>query len=177
MREKMPRLKILFLFNFPPPPQLTHFYMNHSEQKSRLLFPKLGLVYDTASPYTWLLLRLTIGLLLIPHGFPKIFGDDAAPTSRNFVRFGWDNPLEWAYFIGYVEFLGGLFLATGFLTRFAALVISIEMFVISFAILYPNWGWSKRGMEYALFLAIVSLIFVFKGGGKYSIDRLLPKEI
>ena len=173
----MPRLKILFLFNFPPPPQLTHFYMNHSEQKSRLLFPKLGLVYDTASPYTWLLLRLTIGLLLIPHGFPKIFGDDAAPTSRNFVRFGWDNPLEWAYFIGYVEFLGGLFLATGFLTRFAALVISIEMFVISFAILYPNWGWSKRGMEYALFLAIVSLIFVFKGGGKYSIDRLLPKEI
>ena len=151
--------------------------MNHSDQDSRLLFPQLGNIYSFCAPYTWLLLRLTIGLLFIPHGFPKIFGEDAIGTSRNFIKFGWENPIEWAYFIGYVEFIGGIMLAAGFLTRLTALVISIEMFVISFAILYPNWGWTKRGMEYALLLAIISLIFVIRGGGKYSIDRLLPKEI
>ena len=50
------------------------------------------------------------------------------------------------------------------------------MAVISFAVLYPNWSWGKRGMEYALFMGIVALAILLRGGGRYSLDRLIGRE-
>lgn len=143
----------------------------------RLLFPKLGIVYNLANPYLWTIFRILLGVWLIPHGFPKLFGDDAIPASKNFVNFGWDYPIVWAYFIGCLEFFGGIFLILGLGTRLVALMVAVQMFVISFAVLYPTWGWGKKGMEFALLWGLLCLILVIKGGGKYSADRFLPKEL
>jgi len=143
----------------------------------RLIFPKLGYLYNFLNPYVWPFLRILLGLWLIPHGYPKLFMDDAIPASKNFVNFGWDNQIMWAYFIGCIEFFGGIFLVLGLGTRLVAFMVAIQMFVIAFAILFPTWGWGKKGMEYALLWGILCLILVIKGGGRYSVDRLLPKEI
>ena len=40
--------------------------------KSRLLFPQLRGFYAWAEPFSWLLIRATAGLMLIPHGWPKL---------------------------------------------------------------------------------------------------------
>jgi uncharacterized membrane protein YphA (DoxX/SURF4 family) len=50
------------------------------------------------------------------------------------------------------------------------------MAVICFAVLWPNWGWSHRGMEYALFMGLIALSIFFAGGGPYSLDAKLSKE-
>jgi len=75
-----------------------------------------------------------------------------------------------------VEFFGGILLALGLFTRIVAAAFVIEMAVISFAVLYPNWSWGRRGMEYALFMGIVALAIFFRGGGRWSLDRLIGRE-
>jgi putative oxidoreductase len=145
--------------------------------RERLLVPSLGGFYEALAPYSHTVIRLGLGLILIPHGFNKLFLDDAVPTARNFAAFGWAYPLAWAYFIGCVEFFGGILLALGLFTRAVALAFVVEMGVISFGVLWPNWSWGHRGMEYALFMGIVALAILLRGGGPLSLDQLLKKEV
>jgi len=144
--------------------------------RKTLLVPAAAPFYETLAPLAYTLIRVALGLILVPHGYAKLFQGDAVAASRNFVNFGWAYPLAWAYFIGAVEFFGGLMLAVGLFTRVVALAIVIEMSVISFAVLYPNWSWGKRGMEYALFMGIVAFAIFLRGGGRYSLDRLIGRE-
>jgi len=144
--------------------------------RERLYLPAVADLYASLAPLADPLVRIALGLILIPHGFGKVFGADAVPASRNFVMFGWAYPLAWAYFIGVLEFFGGILLAVGLFTRVIAAAFFIEMMVISFAVLYPNWSWGHRGMEYALFMGIVAFAIFIRGGGRYSLDRLMRKE-
>lgn len=142
----------------------------------RLIVPGFAGLYAALAPYSYTLIRVALGLILIPHGFNKIFLNDAVPASRNFVNFGWAYPLAWAYFIGVLEFFGGILLTVGLFTRAVALAFVIEMAVISFAVLWPNWAWGQRGMEYALFMGVVAVAIFLRGGGRLSLDQVLRKE-
>ena len=42
--------------------------MEHNQTK--LLIPGLRPFYEWAEPVSWLLVRLTVGLMIIPHGWP-----------------------------------------------------------------------------------------------------------
>jgi putative oxidoreductase len=150
--------------------------MQNIEAK-KLVFPGLAGLYNSLAPLAPTLVRVSLGLILLPHGYGKLFLNDAVGASRNFVNFGWAFPLAWAYAIGVLEFFGGLMLVFGLLTRPVALAVSIQMAVISFAVLYPNWGWSQRGMEFALFMGLIAISILMAGGGRYSLDRLLRKEL
>lgn len=150
--------------------------MDGSVNRQKLYVPAVAGLYETFGPLSYTLIRVALGLILIPHGFGKLFLADAVPASRNFVKFGWEYPLAWAYFIGAVEFFGGIFLALGLWTRAVALAFTIQMAVISFAVLWPNWGWGHRGMEFALFMGVVALAIFFRGGGPYSLDNVMKKE-
>jgi putative oxidoreductase len=144
--------------------------------RNRLYVPGVAGLYEKLAPLSYTLIRVTLGLILIPHGYSKLFLTDAVSTSRNFVNFGWSNPIAWAYFIGALEFFGGILLAVGLFTRIVAAAIVVEMSVIAFAVLWPNWSWGKRGMEYALFMGIVALAIFFRGGGRWSLDSTMRKE-
>ena len=148
-----------------------------STDHSRLLFPIFAPLYEFGDKWGWTILRIVLGIWLLPHGFPKLFGDDAIPTSRNFVAFGWAYPIAWAYFIGAVEFFGGIALILGIGTRLVAAMVAVQFFVITFFIMYPNWGWNKRGMEYVLIMCIIAVLFVLRGGGRHSLDNYLSKEL
>jgi putative oxidoreductase len=150
--------------------------MEGTINRKRLYVPAVAKLYETFGPLSHTLIRVALGLILIPHGFSKLFLNDALPASRNFVNFGWAYPLAWAYFIGALEFFGGIMLAVGLYTRIIAAAVAIEMAVISFAVLWPNWSWGRRGMEYALFMGIVALAIFFRGGGRWSLDNLMSKE-
>jgi putative oxidoreductase len=143
----------------------------------RLLVPGLAGLYEMLAPLSYTLVRVALGVFLIPHGYVKLFQDDAVAASRNFVNFGWSHPLEWAYFIGALELCGGIMLAIGLLTRVVAAAFVIEMAVISFGVLWPVWSWGKHGMEYALLMGIIALAILLRGGGRYSVDHCIGREL
>jgi putative oxidoreductase len=150
--------------------------MEPNINRNRLYVPSVARIYEELAPLSYTLIRVALGLIIIPHGFSKLFSDDAINASRNFVNFGWSYPLAWAYFIGALEFFGGILLAIGLFTRVMAAAFVIEMSVICFAVLWPNWSWGRRGMEYALFMGIVALAIFFRGGGRWSLDNVMLKE-
>jgi putative oxidoreductase len=150
--------------------------MQDPTARQHLIFPQMAGLYGLGEDWAWTMLRVMLGIWLIPHGFGKLFLNDAVPASRNFVAFGWAYPVAWAYAIGVLEFAGGILLALGLFTRLVSLMVVCEMSVISFAVLYPNWSWGNRGMEYALMMGVLALALFLKGGGRHSLDRVLGRE-
>lgn len=143
---------------------------------SRLLVPGLGGIYRALAPWTTLLVRVVAGLSLIPHGYPKLFVNPAA-SAQFFEQSGFRPGMVWAMLVGCTEVFGGLLLALGFLTRLAAIPVFIFL-LTAITFHWPNgFVWNRLGFEYPLFWAIVVLHFLVHGGGRYSVDRLLGREI
>jgi putative oxidoreductase len=80
--------------------------------------------------------------------------------------------------VALLEFVGMLLLAVGLGTRIVAFMMAIELGVIVVMIQAPNgYYWTSRGAEFALILFVVCLAFVIGGGGRYSLDRRLGREV
>jgi len=148
-----------------------------SGDAQRLWIPGLARFYDVAVPTSYVLMRVCLGLVLVPHGADKLFGDGVLHTVQGLTKLGWPAPLFWAWAACIIEFFGGLMLAAGLLTRIAAAAIAIEMAVISFLILGPTWESAHHGMEYTFTMGIFAFAMALRGGGPYSVDRLLGTEL
>jgi putative oxidoreductase len=144
---------------------------------ARLLIPPFGRIYDTFRPITELLIRLMAGGALAFHGYQILFGNIEG-AGRFFESVGLEDGLLWAWVVGILEFGGGLLLALGLLTRIAAGAIIVFLAV---AIVIYHWpfgfNWEARGIEYPLFWAIVVFHFLIHGGGRFSLDALIGREI
>jgi len=142
----------------------------------RLLVPGLRRFYDFVEPLSWALVRITAGLMLIPHGWPKLMAG-VGPTAANALMKRSIAPAEpLAVVLITLETLGGLCVALGLFTRFWAAAITIEMSVIVWQHL-PKFGWTGPGYEYPLFWALVMLAIALRGGGPYSLDRVIGREL
>src|SRR5262245_26348898 len=146
-------------------------------QEQRLLVPALGSIYRLLAPFTEPLIRIVAGGSLAIHGFPILFGQ-TAEAAKFLESVGFENALIWAYIVGIVEFVCGLCLAAGFLTRLVAVPI-IGFLVVAIATYHWQFGfaWENRGIEYPLFWAIVVFHFLVHGGGAWSFDALIGKEV
>ena len=84
----------------------------------------------------------------------------------------------WAYYIGTLELVGGFLVAIGFLTRPMAALFFGFMLVAAF---HVNWKlgyfWTSRGMEMPLLLLVLSLVILIRGGGEFSVDRRIGREL
>src|SRR5579884_3190036 len=80
---------------------------------------------------------------------------------------------------GFSELFGGLMVALGLFTRLGALAIIIEMTVVTFVIQRPyGYYWTQRGFEFPLLIWLQCIAVFFRGGGRYSIDRvIIGKEL
>ena len=146
------------------------------QAKPRLLVPGLQAFYEWAEPVSWLLVRVTAGLMLIPHGWPKLMMGVTATANMALVKRGIAPAEPLAVVLITLETLGGLCIALGLFTRFWAAAVTIEMCVIVYHHL-PKFGWGERGYEYPLFWALVMLAIALRGGGPYSLDRRLGREL
>lgn len=147
-----------------------------ADEPSRLLIPALGGLYRTLAPVTELLIRLCAGLSLAAHGFPKLFGATAA-NAAFFEQAGFHPALFWTILTGLTEFGAGLCLALGFLTRLAAIPILLFLLVAVKFHAANGFYWNQLGFEYPLFWTLVVLHFLVCGGGRWSLDRLIGREI
>ena len=129
-------------------------------------------------PIGYAFARVWLALLILPSGYEKVFHDGAARIAAgNVLKTGFYPPMFWAWWVAYLEFFGMILLALGLLTRPIAFMFAVEMAVITVMIQAPNgYFWTSHGMEFALILFVVSVAFVFGGGGRYSLDRLIGRE-
>jgi putative oxidoreductase len=151
--------------------------MLEANREPRLLLPALKPLYDFLTPLSWPLVRCAAGLILAVHGWGKIArGPEAmAPV---FEKLGYQHPLLVVYVLILIEFFGGLAIAAGLFTRFFAAAVTIEMAVIMFAHYLPNgFSWLNRGYEFVLLWGLVTLAIWWRGGGPYSLDRKLGREL
>lgn len=116
-----------------------------------------------------LLLRLFAGLsLALAHGMGKL------PPSEGFIglvaALGFPLPFVFAWAEALTEFVGGLFLAAGFLTRPAAGFIAIAMAVAAF-LQHAHDPFGRK--ELALMYFFIAVFYLCKGAGRWSIDRLI----
>jgi uncharacterized membrane protein YphA (DoxX/SURF4 family) len=127
----------------------------------------------------WLLFRLHIGLSMAIHaGFPKMM-NGAAPEwfvkQINDLGFTFISPTFWATAASWGEFLGGILIAIGLLTRFAALQLAFQFFVISF--LWYDTPEPLTGMYFQQLYMWCYVLVAVVGGGNYTLDKLLMKKI
>jgi len=151
--------------------------MSESIDPGRLVIPGLAKLYTRFSPYSYAFMRFSTGAVLLPHGVQKVFFASVARYQENIAGHGLPMPLLLAYLTFIAESVGAACLALGLFTRMAALMIWIEMSVI-ITVFQWQYGylWTNRGIEYALLWWLLCIAIFFRGGGRYSLDRLIGKE-
>ncbi len=153
-----------------------------TDEKASLVVPALGRIYESIRPYTHTILRVTMGLFFVPHGAQKLFGWFGGRAieeyAKGFGRMGefWAQP-GWVYYIGCLEFFGGLLLAIGLLTRVVAIQLVCFMAMAAFVANAPRgWFWTQGGIEAPLTWGIVCFVILIHGGGAHSVDRAIGRE-
>ncbi|HEV8020986.1 MAG TPA: DoxX family protein [Candidatus Lustribacter sp.] len=146
--------------------------------ESRSVIPGLGKLYDKVAPYSYAFMRFCTGAILAPHGIQKLFFGGLAGNTAAIAKMGLQPPSFWSLLVGFTECFCAIALALGLFTRVAALFIIGEMTVIAFGI-QSKYGyfWTKRGLEFPLLLLLLTLAIFFRGGGRFSLDHLIGKEV
>jgi putative oxidoreductase len=145
----------------------------------QLIFPALGGFYAAVSDLWYPMIRFAIGAILFMHGYAKVANLGMAKVAANFGNnYGLPMPTAFAYSAVFLETVGAICIAIGLFTRFFAAALAIELLIAMFA---AHWvrGFSvgAGGYEYVLFLGIVMFAIALRGGGPYSVDRLIGKEL
>lgn len=123
--------------------------------------------------------RFVLGVIFFMHGGQKVMGWFGGKGLTDTVQMmsGMGLPVVLVYLVAFGEFLGGIALMVGFLSRLAALGIAI---IMAGAVVTVHWknGFflQNQGYEYNLALISMCLAVLMAGGGCLSIDRFFCKD-
>jgi putative oxidoreductase len=146
----------------------------HAEPK--LLLPQLRSFYDYAIPLSWPVIRIACGWVLVVHGWGKVTRGPSAYL-KAFSDLGFEPAILWVWAALFIEFFGGVALILGLFTRFFAAALAIEMLIITCIYWKNGFSWLNRGYEFTLLWGLVAFAIALRGGGPYSLDRKLGREL
>ena len=135
---------------------------------------------------TGLITRLTLGLILFPHGAQKMlgmFGGYGFSGTMNFFTGTLHLPWIIAFFVIIIEFVGAL----SFIAGFASRIWSVSTIILFIGIIFTshldngffmNWFGNQKGegYEYHLLIIGLSLATLVNGSGKHSIDKIITNQ-
>lgn len=125
---------------------------------------------DNTISFSLLLLRLSLGGLMIPHGYKKLM--NFATKSSGFTDpFQMGGPASMCLTI-FAEFFCAIFIVLGLMTRLACIPLIIAMGV---AVFYSHNGQVFGDGETAALYLAGFIALLFTGPGKISMDRLIGK--
>ncbi|HZS05723.1 MAG TPA: DoxX family protein [Blastocatellia bacterium] len=142
-------------------------------------------LFSTDDNVTSLIARITLGVVMLPHGLQKLLGMfGGAGFSATMGAFtGSGMPAVAAFMVIMGESFGALGLITGSISRFAAFGVGLIMLGAIFTVhlhngFFMNWMGSQQGegFEYHLLAFGLALIVLIKGGGAGSVDGWLTKR-
>jgi len=130
---------------------------------------------NTTGSISFLLIRLTVGLVFLSEGIQKFIRPDEVGAGR-FAKIGFSNPVFWAQFTACFEIVCGGMILAGFLTRLAAIPLLIIMLVAFVTTKYPilvEKGFWSMAHEYRTDFAMTMLLIflLIYGGGNFSMDK------
>lgn len=115
------------------------------------------------------LMRFVAGGLFACHGAQKLFGLLGGKVVTG-------SPKMLA--AGTIELAGGLLIALGLFTAVAAFIASGEMAVAYFTVHFKTGFWPiLNGGELSVLYCFVFFFIVWKGPGRYSLDRLVRRKV
>ena len=126
------------------------------------------------------LLRVVLGIIYTYHGYAKLFLPGGFKgTVGFFTAIGIPLPVYSAVIVSSLEFVGGLFLVFGVLTKWAAFALLIEMLVALFKVHIKSGFFISQqayGYEYLLLLLAALIVVLVNGSGKLSVGKILKKK-
>jgi putative oxidoreductase len=142
----------------------------------------LASLLQTLAPFAYALLRVAVGLALVPHGLRNTFGLfpntgvaalNIAALAKQLDAGGYRPGKFWAPAISLTQLVGGPLLAIGLFTRPVAAAVLVFLLVAN----VERWRvggyfWNKLGLEYTLMWTIATFYVSVQGGGLYSLDTI-----
>jgi len=117
-------------------------------------------------------IRIMVGVIFMAHGYPKLI--DLAGTQGFFNQVGL--PAELAVLIGLLEFIGGLVLLLGILTRISSALLIGDM-IGAILVVKISKGF-VGGYEFDLLLLAGAASLLITGPGRVSIEwDVIKREI
>lgn len=136
-----------------------------------------------ARSYTLTILRLAAGIVFFAHGAQKVlgwFGGYGYTGTMGFFTQQMGIPAPFAFLAMMAEFLGGLGLIVGFLSRVAAFGIFCNMVVAVMMIhrhfgFFVNWSGQQKGegFEYHILALAIMVAIMMAGAGAMSVDAAI----
>ena len=121
-----------------------------------------------------LLLRLFVSFVLIYGTQDNVFSNARMLEFRDFLAAnGFPNPLFCAYLSAYAQFVSGIFLLFGFLTRATAVVVVIN-FIVALIMVHTKLPFNANIAPLAMLVG--GLFFLLYGAPRYSVDAKLFRK-
>jgi putative oxidoreductase len=149
-----------------------------AQGEAKLLYPGLAGFYEKMLPIAATFVRIVVGIMFLMHVSTKFkLGADTV-AANVFAKNGLEPALLWTYVVMFLESVGGACLIIGLFTRFFAAALAIEMLIaLVFVHLPKGYAAGGGGYEYVLLIGAVCFVVAIRGGGPYSVDRYIGKEL
>lgn len=135
----------------------------------------LGNIFSQYGYFAPLILRLALGVILIHHGWPKLFGPQ--PGLKGFSGWlgsvGFPVPMFWAAIVALLEVFGGIALILGFATRWVSLLVALQFVVI---LIFVKKGAAWKEKEFDLLILGAALALMLLGSGAYNAGAWLGSQ-
>lgn len=125
------------------------------------------------SQWTLALLRVVLGVIFAYHGYLKLFVAGGLPgTAAFFAQVGIPVANVSAVIVAFAEFVGGLFLILGVVTKWSSLLLIMDMLVAFFMVHLKNGLLvSKGGYEFVLLILAGLVVVLANGAGSFSFGK------
>lgn len=147
----------------------------------------IQLLFKTSNSFALVIARLTLGIVMFPHGAQKALGwfdGYGFAGTMNFFTQQMHVPTPLAFLAIAAEFAGSIGLILGCLSRVAAFGIASNMVVAIATVhaangFFMNWFGQQKGegFEYHLLAIGLALIVISHGAGKWSVDQLVTGRL
>ena len=144
-------------------------------------------LFGTDEAWSSLILRVVLGIVMLPHGAQKLlgwFGGFGFEGTMGFFTQQMHIPAAVAFLVIMGGSFGSLGLIVGLLTRFSAFGMLCIMLGAIYMVHWPNgffMNWfgkqAGEGFEYHLLVIGMSLALLIAGGGKCSVDGAIAKKL
>ena len=128
-------------------------------------------ILDKLQPLGLVAMRIALGAVMIAHGYPKV--TNIHGVEKMFGSMG--IPPWMAYLTAGAEFVGGILIIAGLLTRPAALAIFIDMVVAIAKVHWKNGLTGNNNYQLPMTLAAIALALIFFGGGPIALDGVIGR--
>lgn len=142
--------------------------------------------FHTDNDVSGLILRLSLAIVMFPHGAQKVLGWFGGYGLTQTLGFFTQGGMPWILAAAVIaaEFLGPIALVLGFFTRWSAFGIGLVMAGAALTVhlqfgFFMNWMGQQKGegIEYFIPILGIALALMLKGGGRWALDRLIAARI